>query len=70
MTDILSEGGMCAINTIIKSEKKKKSIFQQIDKVKNTTKFKSKCTEDANEVVFLVKPVSDTSSPKSRLTNL
>jgi len=61
---------MCAINTIIKSENKKKSIFQQIDKVKNTTKFKSKCTEDVNEVVFLAKPVSDTSTPKSRLTNI
>lgn len=27
LTDILSEGGVCAINTIIKTEIKRKSIF-------------------------------------------
>ena len=46
---------MCSINTIIKQEAKKKQIFSQIDKVKHIQKFKSKCTEDFNEVVYLVK---------------
>jgi hypothetical protein len=39
LSDILSEGGVCAINTIIKKDAKKKLIFQNINKVKSTAKF-------------------------------
>jgi hypothetical protein len=39
LIDILSEGGVCAINTIIKKDAKKKLIFQNINKVKSTAKF-------------------------------
>lgn len=34
LSDVLSEGGVCAINTIIKSEAKRKLIFQTINKEK------------------------------------
>ncbi len=39
LSDILSEGGVCAINTIIKNDAKKKLIFQNINKVKSSVKF-------------------------------
>lgn len=59
LSDILSDGGVCAINTIIKSEAKKTLIFQTINKVKSTTKFQSKCAEDLNEVIYLAKTTCD-----------
>lgn len=68
----MSEGGVCAINTIIKSEVKKTEIFKEISLVKQTLKFKSKCTEDVNEVVYLVKTEdgSATTTSKDRLATI
>jgi len=72
LTEILSEGGVCAINTIIKSESKKNTIFSSISKAKHTTKFRSKCIDDLNEVVFLAKTREgcEIETSKSRLTNI
>ena len=72
LTDILSEGGVCTINTIIKSEVKKAEIFKEIGLVQQTQKFKSKCTEDVNEVVYLVKTEdgSATTTSKDRLATI
>lgn len=52
---ILKKEGVCAINTMIKNEEAKHILFKQISEVKDTTKYRSKCYEDLNEVLFLVK---------------
>lgn len=40
---------------MIKDEKTKEEIFKQISEVEGSFKYRSKCEEDLNEVVYLAK---------------
>lgn len=70
LQNILTANGVCAINTMIRNEETKKAIFSKISQVKDSVKFKSKCTEDLNEVVYLSKGLKSETSSKIRNSQL
>ena len=52
---------------MIKDEKTKEEIFKQISEVKGSFKFRSKCEEDLNEVVYLNKGQNVETDAESRV---
>lgn len=62
--------GVCAINTIIKKAEARKQIFDEINKVADSAKYRSGCQDDLNEVVFLAKGAQQESSSKTRKEQL
>lgn len=67
---LLTPSGVCAINTIIKKEETRQEIHKEIARVGESAKFRSGCSEDLNEVVFLAKGAAQESTGKSRFAQL
>lgn len=50
---VSKDGGVVAINTMVKGKKDQEDVLAQAKAVVNCLKFVSKCTEDINEVLYL-----------------
>jgi len=57
---VSKDNGVVAINTMVKAKKDKDDVLAQAKAVENCLKFVSKCTEDINEVLYLVSQPQET----------